>query len=270
MALINWSSWHAHNFILVQNFNTMATTEEQEPPLTSKKSDATVEVGALKETALQDHVQNVGTLSCLPGNLYGHTNFYIRNSARYVGNRRKFTTYIHFYYMQYVYVAVFLASVFFFYFFNIAVTTGGLNVIFLLFFSQHLYVNIKTMRHVLKQPIMPDHKLPAKNTHLKITMAEFSLKYAQTKKCGIGIVSADGESVQIQVFRRSTMLRMKLCVIFSTISFFVSILMILYCASWPYAIVKPRGANANVDILYVYVCIIDYYTLNSIMLCNVQ
>ena len=96
------------------------------------------------------------------------------------------------------------------------------------------------MSIVLKQPIMPDHKLPAKNTRLKITMAEFSLKYAQTKKRGIGIVSADGESVQIQVFRRSTMLRMKLCVIFSTISFFVSILMILYCASWPYVFVQAQ------------------------------
>ena len=213
----------------------MATIEEREALLTNKGD---VEAGVLKERVV--HVQNVGTLASLPGNLYGDTNFYIRSSARYVGDR-KLTTYIYFYYMQYVYFFVFLVSCLSPLNFVLAVIMTAINVVFLLFYSQHLYVNIKTMRYVLKQPTVPDNKLPTKNAHLKITMAEFSLTYAQTKECGIGIVSADGGSVQIQFFGESTMLRMKVCVIISTISFFVSTVMVLYCNLW--AIIAPQQWN---------------------------
>ena len=213
----------------------MATIEEQEAILT-KQDD--VEAGVLKWRGVQ--VENVGRWTNLPGNLYGDTNFYIRNSARYVGNR-KLSTYVYFYYMQYIFFVVFLVSCLSPLNFILAVFMTIINVVFLLFYSQHLYVNIKTMRYVLRQPTMPDNKLPTKNAHYKITMAEFSLAYAQTKECGIGIVSADGDSVQIQVFQESTMLRMKLCVIISTISFFVSTVMVLYCNLW--AIIAPRQWN---------------------------
>ena len=134
--------------------------------------------------------------------------------------------------MQYIYFAVFLVSCLSPLNFILAIFMTIINVVILLFYSQHLYVNIKTMRYVLRQPTMPDNKLPTRNAHYKITMAEFSLVYAQTKEHGIGIVSADDDSVQIQFFQESTMLRMKLCVIISTNAFFVSTVMVLYCNLW--------------------------------------
>lgn len=210
----------------------MATIGEREA-LVSKTGD--VETGVVKERLVQ--VQRVGRHVNLPGNLYGDTNFYIRNSANYVGDR-KLTTYIYFYYMQYVYLVVFLVGCLSPLNFILAVFMTAINVIFLLFYSQHLYVNIKTMRYVLRQPTLPDSKLNTNNAHLKITMAEFSLMYAQTREQGIGIVSADGGTVQIQVFRESAMLRMKICVVISTISFFASTVMVLYCNLW--AIIAPR------------------------------
>ena len=209
----------------------MATNEEKEAIL-AKPDD--VEAGVLKWRGVQ--VENVGKPTNLPGNLYGDTNFYIRSSARYIGDR-KLSTYIYFYYMQYIYFVVFLVSCLSPLNFVLAVIMTIINVVFLLLYSQHLYVNIKTMRYVLRQPTLPDNKLPTKNAHYKITMAEFSLAYAQTRECGIGIVSADGDSVQIQFFQESTMLRMKICVIISTTSFFVSTVMVLYCNLW--AIIAP-------------------------------
>ena len=197
-----------------------------------------MEAGVLKWRGVQ--VENVGRWTNLPGNLYGDTNFHIRNSARYVGDR-KLTTYVYFYYMQYIFFVVFLVSCLSPLNFILAVFMTIINVVFLLFYSQHLYVNIKTMRYVLRQPTMPDNKLPTKNARYKITMAEFSLTYAQTKEHGIGIVSADGDSVQIQFFQESTMLRMKICVISLTISFFVSTVMVLYCNLW--AIITPQQWN---------------------------
>lgn len=214
---------------------TMATNEEKEAILTKPDN---VEAGVLKWRGVQ--VENVGKRTNLPGNLYGDTNFYIRSSAQYVGDR-KLSTYIYFYYMQYIYFVVFLVSCLSPLNFILAVFMMVINVFFLLFYSQHLYVNIKTMRYVLRQPTLPDNKLPTKNAHYKITMAEFSLAYAQTREYGIGIVSADGDSVQIQFFKESTMLRMKVCVIISTISFFVSTVMVLYCNLW--SIIAPRQWN---------------------------
>ena len=104
--------------------------------------------------------------------------------------------------MQYINFVVFLVSCLSPLNFILAVFMTVTNVVFLLFYSQHLYVNIKTMCYVVRQPPLPDNKLPIKkfNAHYKITMAEFSLAYAQTRECGIGIVSADGDSVQIQFF----------------------------------------------------------------------
>ena len=201
----------------------MATIGEGEALLT-KKGD--VETGVIKGRFLD--VQTVGRHTNLPGNLYGDTNFYIRNSADYVGGR-KLTTYIYFYYMQYVYFVVFLVSCLSPLSFILAVFMTGINVVFLLFYSQHLYVNIRTMYYVLQQPTLPDNELSTNNAHVKITQEEFSLTYAQTKEHGIGFVSADRGTVQMQVFRESAMVRMKICVVISTLSFIVTVVMVIYC-----------------------------------------
>ena len=78
----------------------MATVGETEV-LVTKRGD--VESGVLKENVV--HVQSVGKETKSSGYLYGDTNFYIRNSAQYFRDR-KLTTYIYFYYMQYVYLVV--------------------------------------------------------------------------------------------------------------------------------------------------------------------
>ena len=202
----------------------MATVGETEA-LVTKRGD--VETGVVKEKVV--HVQSVGKEINLPGYLYGDINFYIRSSAQYFRDR-KLTTYIYFYYMQYVYLVVFIVSCLSPLNFILALIMTAINIIFLIFYSQHLYVNIKTMfPYVLKQPTVPDRDMTTTNDHLKITFAEFSLTYAQYKDNGIGVVSADGETVQIQVFRESTMFKMKLCVVLSTVSFFVCVAMLIYC-----------------------------------------
>ena len=202
----------------------MATVEETEV-LVTKRGE--VETGVVKENIV--HVQSLGKEAKLSGFLYGDTNFYIRSSARYFPNQ-KLTTYIYFYYMQYVYLVVFIVSCLSPLSFILALIMTAINIVFLIFYSQHLYVNIKTMiPHVLKQPTLPDRKMTTSNDHLKITFAEFSLTYAQYKDHGVGVVSADGETVKLQVFQESAMVKMKLCVVLSTVSFFVCIGMLIYC-----------------------------------------
>lgn len=82
----------------------MATVGETEIVVTKKRD---VEAGVVKENVV--HVQSVGKEIKLSGYLYGDTNFYIRSSAHYFHDR-KLTVYIHFYYMQYVYLVIFIVS----------------------------------------------------------------------------------------------------------------------------------------------------------------
>ena len=202
----------------------MATIGEREALLT-KRGD--VETGVVKEKVV--HVQSVGRETTLSGYLYGDTNFYIRSSAQYFRDR-KLTTYIYFYYMQYVYLVVFIVSCLSPLSFILALIMTAINILFLVFYSQHLYVNIKTMVPcVLKQPTLPDRNMTTNNDHLEITAAEFSLTYAQYREHGIGVLSADGGTVQIQVFRERAMQKMRLCVVLSTVSFFVCVAMLIYC-----------------------------------------
>ena len=206
-------------FVTVTEMATVGETEA----LVTKRGD--VETGVVKEKVV--HVRSVGKEINLPGYLYGDTNFYIRSSAQYFP-KQTLTTYIYFYYMQHVYLVVFIVSCLSPLSFILGLIMTAVNIIFLIFYSQHLYVNIKTMPYVLKQPTLPNREMTTNNDHLKITFAEFSLTYAQYRDNGIGVVSADGETVQIQVFRESAMFNMKLCVVLSTVSFFVCIAMLIY------------------------------------------
>ena len=147
----------------------MATVGETEV-LVTKRGD--VETGVLKENVV--HVKSVGKKTQSSGYLYGDPNSYIRSSAQYF-RRRKLTTYIYFYYIQYVYLVVFIVSCLSPLSFILALIMTAVNIIFLIFYSQHLYVNIKTMPYVLKQPTLPDRDMTTNSAHLKIKFAEFSL-----------------------------------------------------------------------------------------------
>ena len=169
----------------------------------------------------------------VPGNLYGYSNHYIRNSRDYVGGH-PLTTYIYFYFMPYFYVAVVTASFLSPLQFYLAIACFFLNLFFFFFYIQHMYVNVKTMRYVLQQPGLPNHLINLNNAgFLEISLQEFAEAYAATKDAGFGIVSKEKQTVKIQVFKNSTKAKMRKCVLLSCLSFFTSILLLVYCVSWP-------------------------------------
>ena len=90
--------------------------------------------------------------------LFARTNFYIKQSQQYVGNH-KLTCYWYIPYLYYGVITivsglnlfVFLHSI---YAFVILVV----ELFCLIMYTQNMYVNIQTMRHVLKQPSVPNLK----------------------------------------------------------------------------------------------------------------
>ena len=203
----------------------MATVETQTPVVA--KGD-NVEAGVLRGTVL--NIKETGQPARAPGNIYGTCNFHIRNSHDYVGGH-PLTTYTYFYYMEYIYILVFIASLFSPLVFYLAITCFVLNILVLSFYIQHMYVNIKTMRYVLKQPGVPNHLMTRANTFLEISLEEFAVAYAATKEAGFGIVSREKGTVNIQVFKYATKGKMKTCVCVSTLSFLTAITLILYCGA---------------------------------------
>ena len=201
----------------------MATIQTQSA-VVAKGED--VEAGVLRGRIL--NIKETGTPTTIPGNIYGACNFYIQNSRDYVGGH-PLTTYIYIHFMPYIYGVIFVASLFSPLLFYLAIVCFVLNIIFLLFYIQHMYVNIKTMRYVLKQPGVPNHLLTHNNTFLEISLEEFAVAYAATKEAGFGIVSKEKGTVKIQVFKNTTKGKMKTCVWISTLSFLTAVALIAYC-----------------------------------------
>ena len=106
----------------------------------------------------------------------------------------------------------------------------GLNLIGFIIFSQNMYVNIKTMRHVLKQPSSAASALtPKANNHMEITIEEFEAKYEASHRAGLCIIEQGTETVKIQIFAHSAKWVMRSCVFISTACFLFYLVAELCC-----------------------------------------
>ena len=161
--------------------------------------------------------------------LFTEANFYIRESRRYF-NGCKLTRYVYFSkILHYVYLFIFtmVGAVLNF---IAALLMMLLNIPYLIMFTQHMYVNIQTMRYVLKQPEVPDDTLAGTtNSHLEITLEEFAASYAATQQAGLGLIVHGKGTVKIQVFTESAKTKMKNCIWLSTLYFLGAFLGIVCC-----------------------------------------
>lgn len=197
--------------------------------LLTRTEDA--EAGLLQRQNIQ--VQELGTRVVVGNYMYCKTNFYIDQSRKYVG-KRKLTKYFYIKWLHWYYIPILLGS--FFAPFNYIATfvMFGVNLLVFIVYTQHMYVNLTTMWHVLKQPSLPDHRLSQNNAFFEIQLDQFEAMYAASHRAGIGFVAqtASRQTVKFQVFRKSAMQVMKNCIYTSTLCFIASFFMFLYCYIW--------------------------------------
>ena len=204
----------------------MAVVQQQQGAYAS-----TADVEALLLEGHKFQVREFGERVFVQRNIYSRTNFYIEQSRNYVGDR-KLTKYLYLAFLQWVFLILFLISfaapanpIF-------AFVMGAIGILFLLIFTQHMYVNIKTMPYVLKQPSVPNHLMNSANTFIEITMEKYGAVFAASQRAGIGYIVAGKGTVQFQVFKQQTVGIMKNCVVVSTLAFFASLVMVFYCLAW--------------------------------------
>ena len=163
-------------------------------------------------------------------NIYIKTNFYIKQSGNYVGDN-KLTQFVYFRRMQWVYLAIVVASFFAVFSTIFSFLSLAVNAAFFIIWSQHMYVVFTTMPLVLRQPSLPDNRMSLSNDHLQISIDQFRADFAETNDELIGIVGGNRTSGKIQVFKHSTVSLMKKCMAVSIISFIACVTMLIYCSA---------------------------------------
>ena len=205
----------------------MATPAERQPILPEQAEE--VEAGVI--TGERVEVKEFGRTVSTDPYMFGKTNFFIKQSRPYVGNRT-LTEYVYIKWLHWLYIPVFISSLFVLFNENFAYVMLGVNLVILAIYLQNMYVNVYTMRYVLKQPSFPDNQLKRANTFFEITQEEFAATYAVSHRAGLCQVLHARGRVKIQVFRHSTMQVMKYCVIISTVCFISALFLVVYCLVW--------------------------------------
>ena len=207
----------------------MAVHASATEPLISRADD--VETAVIQGGNVQ--IQEVGQRVMIGKYMYCRTNFYIDQSRKYVG-KRKLTKYVYIKWLHWMYILILLGSLFSPLNYIAAFVLFGVHFLVCAIYTQHMYVNIVTMWHVLKQPSVPDHQLPRNNAFIEIQLDRCEALYAASYRAGIGFVaqSTTRQTVEFQVFRKSTVRVMKNCVAASTLCFIGSLFMFLYCYIW--------------------------------------
>ena len=192
-----------------------------------------IEAGLLETERFTDVQKAPSRTVYLRNNYYIKTNFYIEQSRQYVGDH-KLTCYFYLPFSEWFFLVIVLASISApahgapaFIFFIIA-------VIFLVVFLQHLYVNLRTIPHILQQPSTEDRYQQTGNAHYEITVEKYKFLFAASSDAGIGAFAAGRENskVKIQVFTETAIGVIKRCQALSYVGFFVTLLMIVYCFAW--------------------------------------
>ncbi len=160
---------------------------------------------------------------------YPRANFFIRQSCQYFPGKSLWT-YVYFHYFWIVYIALFCASFLLSFLHSIVgYVSMGLHGLFLLMFSQHLFVILTTMHHVLKQPAVVSNSIEGANKHIEIGLEMYRARYAVCSTAGIGFVTKETGKIQLQVFTEYSVYQMKATVWVSTLCFIAAFCMVFVC-----------------------------------------
>ena len=167
-------------------------------------------------------VQQVGTTVIING-IYNRTNHYIRQSRDFVGGA-KLTCYVNFpalISLSVVAMLVSLAS-------PVHYIMAGIDVIWLGIFIQHMYVNVKTMPHMLKLPRMPNHMHRSNNGFFEINIEKYRAAFAEQEEAGIGIVLKAKGTVKLHILTYKAVGYIKSVMFYSTVALIAFFFLIFY------------------------------------------
>lgn len=204
---------------------SMATVVQQQQAVLKTNY---VEAGAVNLNRVT--MEMTGNPTTISKFTYGKVNFYINKSRQYFP-KVKFHTFIYFPFHYLVYATIIPFSFFAFLHFIFAFLMAVVNALFLVMYIQHLYVVVTTLRHVVKQPKVPN-MTKYDSQHLEISLEVYRAQYATCEQAGIGILVRGSGKVKLQVFSNGAMGLMKSVMFLSCFFFVISLFLIFYCLAF--------------------------------------
>ena len=188
---------------------------------------ANSEIAAVLHNSQKFELQRVGTTVFING-YYNRTNHYIHQSRDFVGGA-KLTRYINFPALIGLSVVAMLVSLAAPAFFILAFIMAGIDLTWFCIFCQHMYVNVKTMPHMLRLPRVPNNILSSNNAFFEVTRENYRAVFAQQAQAGIGIIIAEKGTVKLHILTHKAVSYMRIVMVYSTFALLATFALMIYC-----------------------------------------
>ena len=167
----------------------------------------------------------------LKQNIYDKTNHYIKESHDYVPEnlKRKLSRYVHVTGLQWIFLAVFVIGLISPAHFVFAFIMGGISILFILVFCQHMYVVFTTIPLMLKLPHLPDNAMELANSFFEISLEKYTAMFAASPDTAVGVGVKTKGTIKIHVLSTRARRQVKSTRVVSVLGFGASIFMLIYC-----------------------------------------
>ena len=159
---------------------------------------------------------------------YNRTNHCIHQSREYVGGA-KLTRYINFPALFILSVVVMLVSLAAPGYYVVAFIMAGIDFAWFCIFVQHMYVNVRTMPHMLRLPRVPDNMMQTHSGFFEITLEKYSELFGVQAQAGIGIIVAEKGTIQLHILTYKAVCYMKVVMVYSTFALLATFALMIYC-----------------------------------------
>ena len=174
-------------------------------------------------------IKETGEVVWLKNNSYSKTNHFITQSHGYVPEdmEGKLTRYAYVAGLQWVFLAVFVLGLISPSHYIFAFVMGTISIPWILIFSQHIYVVIKTIPIILKLPHIPNMEL--ENSFYEISLEKFTAVFAASPDTAVGVSVKSKGTIKIHVLSTQARRHVTNTRMVSFLAFAASIFIVLYC-----------------------------------------
>ena len=176
-------------------------------------------------------IKQTGKVVWLKNNSYSKTNHYIKESHGYVpeDKEQKLTRYLYVPGLQWVFLVVFVIGLVSPVHFIFAFIMGGISILCIAVFSQHMYVVFTTIPIILMLPHLPDNDMRLANGLFEVTQEKYTALFAASPDTAVGVAVKTKGTIKIHVLSARARRQVTNTRVVSVLALCASIFMFFYC-----------------------------------------
>ena len=176
-------------------------------------------------------IKQTGKVVWLKNNIHSKTNHYIKESYGYVpeDKERKLTRYLYVPGLQWIFLVVFIMGLVSPSHFIFAFIMGGISILFIVVFFQHMYVAFTSIPIILKLPHLPDNDMKLANDFFEVTREKYSAVFAASPDTAVGVAVKTKGTIKIHVLSTRARRQVTDSRVVSVLALVASIFMFFYC-----------------------------------------